>query len=107
MRSEGIDMVTVINSKAVPSMLAQAIIDIDGVCSCGAPLEFNSSLSEVRCSSLDCRSKKIAEAKRALLFLGVTEEELVSIESEIDREITDNSKCGCEILLSSEASSYA
>lgn len=100
MRSEGIMMLDVIKGNAIPKMLGQAILDVDGECECGEPLEMDSTMRTIRCSSLSCVCKIRAEAVRALRFLGVTEAEVESLKSIISEEISENSKCGCEILLS-------
>lgn len=101
MRSEGVDLLELANKKAIPEMLMKAFVEINAQCKCGAPLEVNAEMTYIRCSNPMCKYKRIAEAKRALEYIGAEEEEVANICERIE-DSTDNFKCGCEVLIASD-----
>lgn len=103
MRSEGVDLLDISDNKAVPAMLRAAIGEVGATCKCGEVLEFNAEMTQIRCSDPMCKYKKIAEMKRALLYIGASEEEISNICESVNDTI-NNFRCGCEILIADDSS---
>ena len=99
MRADGISIVDVANKKAVPVMLLNAIIESDAMCKCGEPLEFDVTMSKIRCSDENCKCKIVEEAKLAMSNIGI-EDEVIDSMTDTIWEYCQNYKAGCEILTS-------
>lgn len=107
----GINIGEVVSAGAVPEILRNALDDIGYKCRCGAALEFDRLMQEIRCSSERCSELVTGEVCRALEFIGYTYEEVAdklegnsdNIKKLLDfaREIVKNNdiKVGCDVLL--------